>query len=357
MPVTRANGEKFMKRFLKTAVLRLADRVPNPIYRILVPRPLVGFFYHLVARQAVPHVQYLYPHRPAEVFEQDLVYVKEKFHVLSYEELAAALASRKRLPRRAAFLSFDDGFSECFTEARPLLLKHDLPCTFFVATDLVDNRRLDYLHQVSLCIEAVGSLGPDKLAQILSALGEAFQVKLDSLSAFIRWIRKVDNSEYVTKICDMLGIDIANYLRTRKPYLSRAQIRTMAAEGFTIGAHGLSHRKLGRLAPAEIEREIVHSCQAIHELTDMAPVPFAFPNSAMGIERGFLRSLRRRTPLLGLLFDTKDLSRDEDFIVNRIWVESPKLNPTGRVPLPLILRRACQSQLGLPPAVMPQNKK
>ena len=339
-----------MKRILKNTILRFADHIPNFVYRILVPREVISFFYHLVAEKAVPHTQHLFPHRPMEVFEQDLIYIKKKFQVVSYEELASALASQNRLPPKAAFLSFDDGFSECFSAVRPLLLKHNLPCTFFVATDLMDNRKMDYLHQVSLCIAAISSLEPGELAHILSAMRESLEVNLDSPASFIRWIKKVNNNEYVTKICEMLGIDVENYLRTQKPYLSSEQIRQMAAEGFTIGAHSQSHRKLGHLSQEEIEKEIINSCQVIRDLTNKEPVPFAFPYSAMGIERDYLGALLKRTPLVGLLFDTKGLSLDKRFIVNRIWVESPQLNPAGQTPLPLILRRAYQKQLGLPPA-------
>jgi len=337
-----------MKRILKNVVLHFADHIPNSVYRILVPREVISFVYHLVVEKAVAHAQYLFPHRPVEVFEQDLIYIKKKFQVVSYEELASALASQNRFPPKAAFLSFDDGFSECFSVVRPLLLKHNLPCTFFVATDLMDNRKMDLLHQVSLCIATISSLEPGELAHILSALGEVLKVDLDSLATFIRLIKKVNNNEYVTKICDMLGIDVEIYLCTQKPYLSSEQIRKMAMEGFTIGAHSQSHRKLGHLSQEEIEKEIINSCQVIRDLTNKEPVPFAFPYSAMGIERDYLGALLKRTPLVGLLFDTKGLSFDKRFIVNRIWVESPKINPTGHTPLPLILRRAYQTQLGLP---------
>jgi peptidoglycan/xylan/chitin deacetylase (PgdA/CDA1 family) len=340
-----------MKRVLKKIILRIANYIPNYVYRILVPREMISFFYHLVAEKAVPHVQYLFPYRPVDAFEQDLIYLKKKFHVVSYEELASALASQNRLPPKAAFLSFDDGLSECFSMARPLLLKHNIPCTFFVTTDLMDNRRMEYHHQVSLCIAAMSSREPGELAHILFALRDSLEVNLDSLDDFIRWIKKVNHPEHVTKILDMLGIDVENYLRTQKPYLSSEQIRQMAAEGFTIGAHSQSHRKLGLLSQEEIEKEIINSCQVIRDLTNKEPVPFAFPFSGWGIERDYLDALLKRTPLVGLLFDTKGLSIDKPFIVNRIWVEEPWVSPDGRTPLPLILRRVYQKQLGLRSAV------
>jgi len=341
--------KELMKTTVKKAILRFADLVPTFLYRILVPRKMISFFYHLVSDKVIPHVQYLYPHRPVELFEQDLIYIKDNFHVLSYEELSHALTSRTHLPPRAAFLSFDDGFSECFSMARPLLLKYKLHCTFFLATNLIDNRDMDSLHKVSLCIAKLSSLSPVECARMLSAFWQAFGVNLDGAASFARWIKMVDDDDHLPKTCDILGVDVDDYLRTRSPYLTREQIHTMAAEGFTIGAHSQRHKKLGRLSQEEIEQEIVNSCHEIHDLTGKEPVPFAFPYSAMGIEMDFLRSLLKRTPLVGFLFNTRGLSLDEPFIVNRIWVESPKFNPTGQTSLPLILRHAYQAHLGLPP--------
>jgi peptidoglycan/xylan/chitin deacetylase (PgdA/CDA1 family) len=339
-----------MKRILKNVILRFADAVPNSIYRLLVPRQVISFFYHMVAEKAVPHVQHLYPFRSAQLFEQDLIYLKQNFHVISYDVLAEALRGGKRLPPKAAFLSFDDGFSECFSVARPLLLKHGLPCTFFVATDLMDNRKMDSLHQVSLCISVLNSLEREELTRTLSALSEACGVNLEHQAAFSGWIKKVKDREVVSKVCELLGVDIGNYLHTQKPYLSSEQILSMVREGFTIGAHSQSHQRLDSLSLEEIKKEIVSSCEVIRGLTNKTPVPFAFPYSARGIERGFLSSLLDRTPEVGLLFDTGGLKADRGFIVNRIWVESPKVNPAGQTSLQLILRRAYQTQLGLPEA-------
>ncbi|MEN8171877.1 MAG: polysaccharide deacetylase family protein, partial [Chloroflexota bacterium] len=158
----------------------------------------------------------------------------------------------------------------------------------------------------------------------------------------IQWLKELGlpDENLINEVCSVLGVDWDAFLRDERPYLSHHQIKQMHADGFTIGAHTKTHRKLADLSDTEKESEIIDSCLQITEITGQEIVPFSFPHSAYGVERNFLSDLRKRKPLLGLLFDTKDLRLDEKFIVNRVWAERP-IAPTGDLrPLDEILRAA-----------------
>ncbi|MCJ7703480.1 MAG: polysaccharide deacetylase family protein, partial [Anaerolineales bacterium] len=122
--------------------------------------------------------------------------------------------------------------------------------------------------------------------------------------------------------------------------LTRTQIKQMRAEGFTIGAHSLSHRKLGFIPEEELETEINSSCRAIQEISGQEVVPFSFPQSAGNVDRAKLGDLLAGNPSIGLLFDTKDLRKDVGFIVNRVWAERPLTAARMLHPLPEILAQA-----------------
>lgn len=334
-----------MKTAVKKAFQEIADSVPLPVYQKLVRRGVVSLFYHLVDDQPVAHARHLYPHRPTPLFEQDLIYLKENHNLISYEHLARRAAGKTKLPPKAVFLSFDDGFAECFTVVRPLLLEHRLPCTFFVVADLIDNRKMYYRNQVSLCIDRLYALEAAELSAALAALSAAFGVNLGSALAFVRWIKNLTDDTVIARACETLGVEVAAYLNTQKPYLTSEQIRVMDAEGFTIGAHGRSHRKLRGLSAAQIEAEIVGSCQVVRDLLGKSPVPFSFPNSATGVDRRLLKNLLLDHPFIGLLFDTKGLRKGEKYLFNRLWVESPLYNPEGKNSLQRVLLRAYQNHL------------
>jgi peptidoglycan/xylan/chitin deacetylase (PgdA/CDA1 family) len=117
----------------------------------------------------------------------------------------------------------------------------------------------------------------------------------------------------------------------------------MADEGFTIGSHTRSHPKLVQVTPEQMEAEIVESSRIIQNITGTEIVPFAFPNTATGIDRKLLAGIREHNPFLGLFFDAKGFQEDVSFIVNRIWAEKPIFSDKGvKTNLPYILKDAYQ---------------
>jgi peptidoglycan/xylan/chitin deacetylase (PgdA/CDA1 family) len=334
-----------MKRTVRKGYRKSISWLPFPALKILAPRRQIDFFYHVVSSAPLPHVRHLYPYRTADQFEQDLIYIAKHYSPIGAAQLEKSLQAEKVNGKLLAHVSFDDGFSECFDTARTLLQKHKIPATFFLVTNFVDNRAMYYRNKVSLCIDKVASLPPDELRACLSAVHQQLAVELDSAAAFKSWVKSIDENVMADQVCSLLGIDIPRYLAEHQPYLTSAQVRQLAADGFTIGAHSQRHVKFNRLSEAEIAVEILGSCQFVTELTGQQQVPFSFPHSGEGVSRDFLADLRRQYPQIGLIFDTKGIRKDRPFVLNRVWVESPRFNPDGRQPLATVLRRAYQESL------------
>ena len=221
---------------------------------------------------------------------------------------------------------------------RPLLLNRGLPCTFFLTIDWLDNRKLYFRHLISLCVDRALSLDAADSQEFLLGLNHRFGLELADLTDFMDWITAFRSRDeaVLNPICVDLGVDVAGFLADQQPYLTESQIQQLYQEGFTIGAHGLSHRKLGFIPPEEIELEIVGSCRAILKITGQSVVPFSFPQSAGNVSREQLAGILASNPEVGLLFDTKDLRRDAGFMINRVWAERPltparQLHPLGEI--------------------------
>ncbi|MDQ3952507.1 MAG: polysaccharide deacetylase family protein [Actinomycetota bacterium] len=66
--------------------------------------------------------------------------------VVPAEHAAAAMSPRGRLPRGMAALTFDDGYSDLYDHALPLLARHALPATvFLVSATLTDGQAVDWV--------------------------------------------------------------------------------------------------------------------------------------------------------------------------------------------------------------------
>jgi len=316
-----------MKKRIKSTLETIAHQIPLSLYNRIMHRDVIDYFWHAVSDEPMPHVRHLYPVIPTADFESALLYLKDNYNFVSYQQLHAHIFDGAQLPPMAVHLSFDDGYAECYSTVRPLLLKHEIPCTFFLTTSLIDNPILFYRNKQSLCVERL--ITPTfTLQSSIANLQSQISHKLPSTpSEFVSWFKdlRLPDEPLIDEICCALEVDWQSFLAKKQPYLTTGQIREMQSEGFTMGAHTLTHRKLIDLPNEEVETEITESCQVVGEITGQEIVPFSFPHSAWGLDRDYLSAVRSRNPKIGLLFDTKGVRQDEAIIHNRIWAERPIL--------------------------------
>jgi peptidoglycan/xylan/chitin deacetylase (PgdA/CDA1 family) len=123
------------------------------------------------------------------------------------------------------------------------LLKYGIPCTFFLATDFIDNQRMYYRNQVSLCLEKFWSAELIEQKVMLEQINKVCGTALVDGSGFEAWAKSLVDEDEVERACHAVGLDVPGYLAHRQPYLTLAQIRDLAAEGFTIGAHSRNWRR------------------------------------------------------------------------------------------------------------------
>jgi peptidoglycan/xylan/chitin deacetylase (PgdA/CDA1 family) len=366
----RAATRRVVRSELRTALShsvrrlggRLGRTVPIWIWRRILPEPVLCLCYHIVSDARIAHVQH-YDYLGNAEFEHDLGDLESRFGYVSYEQTVELRSKRERGGGPSVCLSFDDGFAECFSVARPILLRHRATCIFFVITDLIDNRTVFLETKASLCVESILRLPVDAVESIIRDLNlEARLSTTDSayggvptqmaekwrrfeprLRPLLIWLLTIRPAEAVLldSLCRRLDVDAAGYVDKVKPYLSTEQIQQLRSDGFAIGAHGCSHRRLQELSLAEAETEIVESCRVIHRLTGQESVPFAFPYSGRGLDRVWLAKLRERHPFIGLFFDTQGLRHDAEFVVQRVFGE--RFEETGSIDR--LLRRAWTRRL------------
>ncbi len=311
--------------------------------RRIVARDLTHVFYHSFTATPIPHIAPLFGCKSPGDLERDLVYLKSRFRLVSHDDIVAHRENGWRLPPNAAAVSFDDGFVECFTVARPLLLAHGVPATFFVCKSFIDNRALMHRNKIALCVSRIAGATPAEVSRFTAALRGRFGLATGSPAGVQAWLFGLHfgNRDIIDAACESLGIDVAAFLRDRRPYMTRNQIAQLHADGFTIGAHTSDHPDLGRLADwNEVRRQVRESCDLVRGITGRTRVPFAFPFNGLNLSRGALAALRDELGSIDLMYDTNNLMKDRSFIVNRICCDPPEGASGERSNLPALLWRA-----------------
>jgi len=331
-----------LKGRISRSLTTVSGWIPPGIFPHLVRRELISIFYHAVSDSDMPHVRHLYPVVPVHDFEAALGYLQANFTLVSYAQVHDHATRGTPLPQGAVHLSFDDGFAQCYHVVRPILSARKVPCTFFLTTEWLDNHKLWFRHQISRCVHQAEGLTPAAQESFLAELNRLLDLSLLDMVGFKAWLTAFRSPDDHTlgEVSRLLGIDSPSFLEREQPYLTTAQVQQMHAEGFTIGGHGVSHRKLGFIPENQIESEIVGSCLAVQAITGQQIVPFSFPQSAGNVSRKQLAEILQKHPFIGLLFDTKDLRLDESFMVNRVWAERPLTPERVLHPVPEVLEHA-----------------
>jgi peptidoglycan/xylan/chitin deacetylase (PgdA/CDA1 family) len=112
---------------------------------------VIAFFLYVTTHYVVPIITF---HEVEDVeiaqpnfvspklFEWQLEFLKKnKYNVISLDELIAAYEAQKPLPRNSVVLTFDDGNLNNYTSAFALLKKYNFPATFFVPSHFVNQEK------------------------------------------------------------------------------------------------------------------------------------------------------------------------------------------------------------------------
>jgi peptidoglycan/xylan/chitin deacetylase (PgdA/CDA1 family) len=242
----------------------------------------------LIFHRVLPQPDPLFPDEVhAARFDELLDWLKSWFNVLPLDAAVRQLADGS-LPARAAALSFDDGYADNHDVALPLLKKHGLPCSFFVATGFLDGGRMwnDTL------IEAVrGSKLPlldlrglvDGRGQDLGQhpLGDDAH-RREALGRLIERVKYLPPERRLACVAT-----IAERAEVAPPddlMMSSDQVRALRRAGMQIGAHTVNHPILATLDPQQAADEIGRSRDTLQQLLGEKVGLFAYPNGKPGTD-------------------------------------------------------------------------
>jgi peptidoglycan/xylan/chitin deacetylase (PgdA/CDA1 family) len=236
----------------------------------------------LIFHRVLPEPDPLFPGEiTAPGFEQICRWLADWFNVLPLDEAALQLQQR-RLPSRALAITFDDGYADNRTVAGPLLKRHGLPCTFFVATGFLDGGRMwnDTL------IETVRRApGPTlDLRDLAPDLGE---LPLRDIEARRRAVQRlIMHCKYLPPLQrQALVDDIAGRTCAALPddlMMTSEQLRELHGMGMQVGAHTVNHPILARLPREQARAEILQSKQRLESIVGAPVTLFAYPNGKPG---------------------------------------------------------------------------
>lgn len=225
----------------------------------------------------------LMPGEPdAAVFDRICAWVAEWFQVLSLDDAVGCL-QRGDLPARAMVITFDDGYADNHEVALPILLRHGLVATFYVATGFLDGGRMwndTVIESVRACKQPaldVASLSVDGLTSL--PLGDDAQ-RCAAIGALLDRLkyRPVDERLHlVQRLAEAVAAPLPAGGMMRSD-----QVKALRQAGMTVGAHTVSHPILLKLTTEQARREIDLSRRHLEAIIGEPVRHFAYPNGMPG---------------------------------------------------------------------------
>jgi len=82
---------------------------------------------------------------PVKEFTEEMEWLhRQNYHSLSLEEFYQALANKTPVPDKPILLTFDDGYSDNYTKAWPILRQNGFKATFFVTTNSIGSGMMNW---------------------------------------------------------------------------------------------------------------------------------------------------------------------------------------------------------------------
>ncbi len=249
------------------------------LMRLLSPggrRGLSILIYHRV----LPHKDPLFPSEVDRAeFDAQVGLLKSCFNIIPLVD-AVRHVREGTLPPRAACITFDDGYADNAEVALPVLQRHGVNATFFIATGFLNGGRMWNDTVIELVRAARGPLfDAGSIGLGTHPIGGAAErtAAIRALIGKLKYLHMDQRLEQVGCLAAAQGLALPENLMMRDE-----QVRELHRAGMGIGGHTVNHPILARLGLEEARREIADGKAALEALIGARVPLFAYPNGKPG---------------------------------------------------------------------------
>jgi peptidoglycan/xylan/chitin deacetylase (PgdA/CDA1 family) len=282
--------------------------------------------YHGIVGEGKPD-PFRYHHSLAE-FETHLDWLVTRCIPVGLGEFAEWKRGEWRHRKPPVLVTFDDGYRNNAIVAAPLLKRKGIPALFFLASGYVESNLVLWPDEVfaRICAWTAPTLdGPN---------GKAHRIPQDPSERAMLALALVEECKDSSAAH---RDDFLAYLARDTPdfdphqdadaqsFMTWDDVRTLAAAGFDLGSHTVTHPILRSLSPEDLRRELRESRAAIEAQTGRPCKALAYPN-------GRARDISGR-----VLAETAAAGYDYAFTVSNRWcrrtadwLQLDRISPPGR---------------------------
>ena len=292
-----------IKGAVRLGAMRVRDLFIAPARMILT--------FHHVRRERVPGISFdSCPSVWLDTFREILVYLKQHYAVVSLHDLCDGRFEKER----AVTVTFDDGWRDNYELAFPVLRELGIPATIFVTTGKIGSTEVFWQQILGHAFqEAAACPAGDVARRLKTVLGEGDATRID-FATFARtvtlWKTFGDDARDAC-LRQAVGEQAIDAHPTRH-FLNAEEIREMAQNGITFGAHTVNHAILPQIPIDEARRELAECKATLEGLVGGTVDTLAYPDGKYNA--AVLEAARSLGYRIGCTTENVRISAQEDLL-------------------------------------------
>ncbi len=215
------------------------------------------------------------------VFRGQMELLARRYHPVSLDEITQFVKGSGELPHRSVAVTFDDGYTDNYEIAAPILKEVGIPATFYATIDCVERHRLPWPSHVRFVFRKT------KKGNWVDSSGGTWPLRNDTEreSALLRScdeccvLAGIAQDEYVSRLANELDIQIP--AESGALMMDYDQMKSLTKQGHIIGSHTLTHPNMAYLKPETARRELAESKLRLEQGLEAPVAHFAYPCPAL----------------------------------------------------------------------------
>lgn len=226
-------------------------------------------------------------------FIGQLEYLLKHYTIVSMEDCMKAFTDKKKLPKNACLLTFDDGLMDHYINVFPILSELDIKATFFPVIKpiyeniVLDVNKIHYILAKTKDLEYLINLIYEMLIPYRKSynipddktLFNKFALPYKRDSAEIMFIKRLLQQGLPKQVRNEICLNLFKELVSKNEkvfskelYMNQYHLKHLIKSGMYIGGHTYEHEWLGKLSEEEQRYEIKKTYEFLTELYNKEPI-------------------------------------------------------------------------------------
>jgi len=222
-------------------------------------------------------------HLNANDFSEQMSWLSSNANLLSMDEVAEMFKKNLPFPEKSVAVTFDDGYKNNYSTAMPILEKHKIPTTFYIAAGMIGEDDLFWVDKIEACIEKTKekkieiSLGENRVKYNLDN-NESKLHALYSIKKYCKLSSQKDVEIIVKELIEKTKVDPSIGDNPNYSTMNWDEVRKLHGnKNFIIGGHSLKHEIFSNLDTEFMKNTIRKSLDILNKQLGSTVEHYSYP--------------------------------------------------------------------------------